>query len=91
MNESRLMQQVTAIFSVFMVFFYFGVGIFFIFYSDRSTIDKPVRVILGSTFLLYGFYRAFRAYLKIVEAFFRKDNKDEDDDTYKPGRTRRQR
>lgn len=90
MNESRLMQQVTAIFSVFMVFFYFGVGIFFIFYSDKSTIDKPVRVILGSAFLLYGVYRGFRAYTKIVEAFFTKENKD-DDDVYRPGRTRRQR
>jgi cytochrome c biogenesis protein CcdA len=74
MNESRLMQQMTAIFSVFMVFFYIGVGAFFIFYSDRSTIDKPVRIILGSTFIFYGLYRAFRAYLKIVEAFFKKDN-----------------
>lgn len=75
MNENRLMQQVTAIFSVFMVFFYLGIGIFLIFYSDKILIDKPVRVILGSAFLLYGVYRGLRSYQKIVEAFF-TDNKD---------------
>jgi hypothetical protein len=74
MNENRLMQQVTAIFSVFMVFFYLGVGIFFIFYTDKSTIDKPVRVILGSAFILYGVYRGLRSYQKIVEAFFTNNN-----------------
>jgi hypothetical protein len=77
MNENRLMQQVTAIFSIFMVFFYFGVGIYFVFFSDRSFLDKSVRVIMGSTFIFYGFYRAYRAYVKIIEAFFSKD-KDKD-------------
>ena len=76
MNENRLMQQVTAIFSIFMVFFYLGVGVFFIFYSNLSYIDKPVRVIVGSTFIFYGLYRAFRAYVKIVEVFFTKDKDD---------------
>jgi len=71
------MQQVTAIFSIFMVLFYLGVGIFFIFFSDLSYLDKPVRVIMGSTFLFYGTYRAFRTYLKIVEAFFSKDDDQE--------------
>jgi hypothetical protein len=70
MNENRLMQQVTAIFSIFMVFFYIGVGVYFVFYSDRSYLDKSVRVIMGSTFLFYGVYRAYRAYVKIIEAFF---------------------
>lgn len=73
MNENRLMQQVTAIFSTFMVFFYFGVGIYLVFYSDFSYLDKAVRLIMGSTFIFYGVYRAFRAYLKIVEVFFTKD------------------
>ncbi|MBK7710254.1 MAG: hypothetical protein IPJ37_04360 [Bacteroidales bacterium] len=72
MNENRLMQQVTAIFSIFMVFFYFGVGCYFVFFSDSSYLDKPVRVIMGSTFLFYGVYRAYRTYVKIVEAFFFK-------------------
>lgn len=77
MNENRLMQQVTAIFSVFMVFFYLGVGVYFVFYSDQSILDKSIRVIMGSTFIFYGVYRAYRAYVKIVEAFF-SGNKDED-------------
>jgi len=72
-----MMAQVTAIFSVFMVFFYLGVGCYFIFYSDRSYLDKPVRVIMGSAFLFYGVYRAYRAYVKIVEAFFTKDRDEE--------------
>ena len=42
MNGNKLMQQVTAIFSIFMVFFYLGVGIYFVFYSRLSYLDKPV-------------------------------------------------
>jgi len=70
MNENRLMKQVTAIFSIFMVFFYFGVGCYFIFFSDNSYLDKSVRVIMGSAFLFYGTYRAYRTYVQITEAFF---------------------
>ena len=77
MNENKLMQQVTAIFSLFMVLFYLGVGSYLIFFTDFSYIDKPVRVIIGSTFIFYGIYRAFRAYGKIVEVFFTKDNNNE--------------
>jgi len=73
MNDNRLMQQVTAIFSIFMVFFYLGVGCYLVFFSDNSYLDKSVRVIMGSTFLFYGLYRAYRAYVKIVEAFFSGD------------------
>jgi len=71
------MKQVTAIFSIFMVFFYLGVGFFFVFYSNLSYLDKPVRVIMGSAFIFYGIYRAFRAYFAIVEVFFTKENNDE--------------
>lgn len=77
MNENKLMQQVTAIFSLFMVFFYLGVGSYLVFLSDFSYIDKSVRVIIGSAFIFYGLYRAFRAYVKIVEVFFTKDNNNE--------------
>jgi hypothetical protein len=77
MNGNRLMQQVTAIFSIFMVFFYLGVGVYFIFYSGFSYLDKPVRVIMGSAFIFYGLYRAYRAYVKIIEVFFTKDNEEE--------------
>jgi hypothetical protein len=74
MNENKLMQQITAIFSVFMVFFYLGVGVYLLFYFDLSYIDKALRIIMGATFLFYGLYRMYRAYVKIVEVFFTKDN-----------------
>ena len=76
MNENKIMQQVTAIFSTFMVFFYLGVGSYFLFYSDLSYLDKSIRVIMGSTFVFYGLYRAYRAYVKIVELFFTDDKED---------------
>ena len=77
MNENRMMQQVTAIFSIFMVFFYLGVGSYLIFFTDLSYIDKAVRVIMGSTFIFYGLYRAYRSYVKIVEVFFTEDKNKE--------------
>jgi hypothetical protein len=77
MNENKLMQQFTAIFSLFMVFFYLGVGSYLLFLSDLSYIDKSVRVIMGSTFIFYGLYRAYRAYVKIVEVFFTRKNNSE--------------
>ena len=78
MNGNRLMQQVTAIFSTFMVFFYLGIGIYLAFFFEHSYVDKPVRVIMGSTFMFYGLYRAYRAYVKIVEVFFTRGNDEED-------------
>lgn len=65
------MQQVNAVFSIFMVFFYLGVGVFFILYAKQSFLDKAVWVIMGSTFIILGLYRTFRAYNKIREAFFK--------------------
>jgi len=73
MNENRLMQQVIAVFSVFMVLFYLGAGFFLLLYFKNSYVDKSLIVIMGSTFILYGLYRAFRAYQKIVEVFFTKN------------------
>lgn len=74
MDGNRLTQQVTTIFSTFMVLFYIGAGCFLLFYSGFSYLDKAVRVIMGSTFLFYGVYRAYRAYVKIVEVFFKKED-----------------
>ncbi len=71
------MQQVTAIFSTFMVLFYLGVGSFLLFSNNLNYIDKPIRVIMGSTFVFYGLYRAYRAYVKIIEVFFNDDNNTE--------------
>lgn len=89
MNESRIMQQVTAIFSVFMVFFYVGVGIFLIWYSELSTVDKAVRVLLGSAFLFLGVYRAFRAWEKIRDAYFTGKTGRDNGDQQKKGRISR--
>jgi Na+/phosphate symporter len=77
MDGNKLMQQVIAIFSIFMVLFYLGVGYYLVFLSNLSYLDKAVRVIMGSTFIFYGLYRAYRAYVKIVEVFFTKDSDDE--------------
>jgi hypothetical protein len=74
MKENRIMEQVTAIFSLFMVFFYLGIGSYLIFSSDLSYLDKAVRNLMGSTFIFYGMYRAYRSYVKIVEVFFTKDD-----------------
>lgn len=79
MKENRLMQQVTAIFSTFMVLFYLGIGCYFVFFSNLSYLDKSVRVIMGSTFIFYGLYRAYRAYVKIVEVFFTREDEDDDE------------
>jgi hypothetical protein len=76
MNDNRLMQQVTAIFSTFMVLFYLGFGIFLVFYFNMSYLDKSVRIIVGSAFIFYGLYRAYRSYIQIVEVFFTKDEDD---------------
>jgi Na+/phosphate symporter len=76
MDGNKLMQQVLTIFSMFMVIFYLGVGLLLFFYSNLN-IDKALRVIIGSTFIFYGLYRAYRAYVKIVEVFFTKDKDNE--------------
>ena len=75
MNENRLMQQVGTIFGVFMTFFYLGVGFFLILspnlmLSLDQTYNKFMRILVGSTFIVYGIYRAYRTYVKIVELFF---------------------
>jgi threonine/homoserine/homoserine lactone efflux protein len=75
MNENRLMQQVGAIFGAFMTFFYLGVGIFLflspnLILSSNPTYTKFMRILVGSTFIVYGIYRAYRTYVKIIELFF---------------------
>jgi len=76
MSGNRLMQQVMTIFSTFMVLFYFGVGIYLIFYFDGSTLDRSIIILMGSTFIFYGIFRAFRAYVKIKEVFFTAEDED---------------
>ena len=57
-----------------MVFFYVGFGLFFILSPLFSNIDKVLRIIFGSAFLLFGLARAFRTYEKIREVFFSEND-----------------
>ncbi|MBN2633211.1 MAG: hypothetical protein JXR66_06625 [Bacteroidales bacterium] len=74
MNNNRMLQQFHAVFGVFMVLFYLFVGVFLLFYADRMfVIDRAIRVIIGSTFLIYGIYRTYTTYKLIIKVFFRGD------------------
>ena len=77
MNENKLMQQVTAIFGIFMVFFYLGAGIFLIFFFRETTLDRSVLVIFGSVLIFYGLFRAYRTYVSVIELFFKRGKEDE--------------
>lgn len=76
MTERGLMEQVGAIFGIFMTIFYIGAGLYIAFFFNPYGYDKFLLRIFGITFTLYGVYRAFRAYQKIKEVFFSR-NKDE--------------
>jgi len=73
MNSNKILQQFHSVFGIFMVVFYIGVGIFLLFFAKMFTIDKAIRVIIGSTFIFYGTYRIYVTYKQIKEAFFTKD------------------
>ncbi len=78
MSDNRIFQQVQAMFGVFMVVFYLGVGIFLLFFSkEMFNIDRSIRGIIGGTLLFYGLYRVFTTYKQISEAFFNKNKNDE--------------
>ncbi|MGA1976679.1 MAG: hypothetical protein ABSG89_02370 [Bacteroidales bacterium] len=77
MNSNRLLQQFHAIFGVFMVFFYIGVGTFLLFFAKQFRIDSAIKVIMGSTFLFYGLYRITVTYKLIVNAFFSREDEDD--------------
>ena len=77
MNENKLMQQVGAIFGIFMTIFYIGVGLYLAFFNNLYWIDKFLLKLTGITFTLYGVYRAFRTYQKIKEVFFSTENSEE--------------
>ncbi|MBP7731281.1 MAG: hypothetical protein KA114_06565 [Bacteroidales bacterium] len=70
MNEKKLMDQISAIFGIFMTFFYIGVGLFLIMAKNIYNIDPVLRKIVGFSFLFYSLYRGYKTYLKIKEAFF---------------------
>ena len=78
MNSNKILQQFHAMFGVFMVAFYIGIGLFLLIYAKRFfDIDKAIRVIMGSTFLFFGVYRIFVSIQQIREAFYTR-NKDEE-------------
>jgi len=74
-NGKDLYQRISVIFGGLMVFFYLGFGLFFIISPLFSNIDKFLRIIFGSAFLLIGLARAFRTYEKIREVFFSEHDK----------------
>lgn len=79
MNNQRIMQQFHAMFGIFMVIFYIGVGIFFLFFANRFFImNKAIWGLMGGTFMLYGVYRIFVTYKQIIQAFFKKNKEDEE-------------
>lgn len=78
MDNNRIIQQIHAMFGIFMVLFYLGGGIFFLFYADRFfDMNKALFGLFGATFLLYGIYRIFTTYKQITNAFFKRDKDEE--------------
>jgi amino acid permease len=77
MNNNRISKQFDAIFGIFMVCFYLGIGIFLIFFSDMFTINKALLRIIGGAFILMGLYRIYSTYRKITQAFSREKEEDE--------------
>jgi len=77
MNSNRMLQQFYAMFGIFMVMFYLGVGIALLFFLKMFNIDQALRVIIGSTFLLLGIYRITVTYRQIKQFFFTKENEEE--------------
>ncbi len=77
MNSNRMLQQFHAMFSVFMVVFYLGFGIFFLFFAKMFYIDQAIKVIMGATFVFYGIYRITVTYKQIIKAFFTSEDEEE--------------
>lgn len=77
MNNDRISRQFHAIFGIFMVFFYLGVGIFLLFFADMFTLDRALLGMIGGAFILLGLYRIYSTYRKITQAFSREKEEDE--------------
>lgn len=76
MNSNRMLRQFHAMFGIFMVVFYLGVGIFLLFFAKMFNIDQAIKVIIGSTFIFYGLYRTSVTYKQIKEAFFSRGDEE---------------
>ncbi len=77
MSDNKIMNQIGAIFGIFMVVFYIGVGMYLAFATTLYYLDPFLRKLIGFTFLIYGLYRGYVTFVKIKRSFF---NKDEDFD-----------
>jgi cytochrome c biogenesis protein CcdA len=77
MDGKSLYERIMVIFEGVMVFFYLGVGLFFIFAHLFDHIEKVIRIIFGSALILYSVARAFRTYEKVKETFFSVNNSDQ--------------
>ena len=75
--NNRILKQFHAIFGLFMVVFYLGIGIFLIFYADRFMIDKALRTIIGAAFIIYGVFRIFTTINQIRTAFSTEQEENE--------------
>ena len=78
MDANKILQQMTLMFSIFMVMFYIGVGAYLVFFFDQSYIEKATRTIIGSAFMLYGTFRAFRTFVQLKQIF--SSNKETEDE-----------
>jgi cytochrome c biogenesis protein CcdA len=79
MNDNRLMQQVSAIFGTFMVFFYLVIGIYLIFFF-KTTWNSAVIKLFGGALILLGLFRAYTSYVNIMRLFFKHVESDEEPD-----------
>jgi hypothetical protein len=78
MNDNRIMQQVSAIFGIFMVLFYITAGIYLIFFFE-STLNSALIGFFGSVLILYGIFRGYTTVNNIVRLFSRRGNSEEED------------
>ena len=83
MNQNRMMQQMWAIIGAFMTLFYLGVGMYFM-TASYLNVEKFLRVLVGSTFVVYGIYRGFTTWSKVKEAFFSNGENEDDEEEEDP-------
>lgn len=72
-----MMDQVTAVFGLFMTVFYIGIGIYIAFIVELN-MDKTLKSFFGIMMILYGIYRGFRTFQKFRESFSRRGRYEND-------------
>lgn len=77
MDGKALYERIMVVFGGVMVFFYLGIGLFFIFSSLFEHIHIGLRITLGGALILYSLARAFRTYQKVKETFFAENGSNE--------------